>query len=410
MKYKLFFSSGRSCLYDNYDNTIVGLESLDGERDRERKFKTHISINKNDKIFKIPGNIEKLEISLGSKCNMHCWYCRIGQESGRGEQIDASLNKVDDFIARLKISKISPRTIRFIGWGEPLVYWKTLRVLVPKLHDLFINCRFQIITNGLLLSNREICDFLIKYNFIVSISHDGPKRRDLDIDIFDNDQTVSNIKYIKNYVPVIFKSVISSGNTNVISIYEYFIKIFGKDVIFDVTPIKYGNASKNHLINGVLLSNDDLRTLTDSIYELLQTSYKFKNYSYLTNSFNSFKYRILNKCNLDTVGFCNTIEYGLQTDIDGNVYLCHCKPVDPNGKFPSLNITPQSGAQSFHNRKYCSKCLMLQLCGGKCLMQNDEQHLKSCPGEYAYYLGIFKSVFKCLFNEEFIRYEIQSEN
>lgn len=116
-------------------------------------------------------NLQTLIIKTTYDCNMDCKYC---YESKNASKQVLSLSYVKILLEKLRSN--SSRTYNLI-WhgGEPLLtgidYYKAVIKLEREAGGHFHN---SIQTNGLLLKTKEV-DFLIKNDFRIGISLDGPE-------------------------------------------------------------------------------------------------------------------------------------------------------------------------------------------------------------------------------------------
>ena len=95
-----------------------------------------------------------LRIQLGLRCNMHCRYC--AQSDRALEKACWGPKDVPAFIAKLKAGNVNVTGVIELWGGEPFVYWKTIKNLVPQLREMYPNVRFAMITNGTLLTEDKI--------------------------------------------------------------------------------------------------------------------------------------------------------------------------------------------------------------------------------------------------------------
>ncbi len=124
-------------------------------------------------------NISILILNITERCNIRCKYCSYSgtyyyerthsERSMSYETIKKSLNYYLSIPVR-----VDRKCISFYG-GEPLLDFKKIKNIVETVSQKFKNqCSFSMTTNGTLLT-REISDFLIKHNFHLLVSLDGPQ-------------------------------------------------------------------------------------------------------------------------------------------------------------------------------------------------------------------------------------------
>jgi uncharacterized protein len=147
----------------------------------DEEIETHIS------------NCRNLVLNITEDCNFRCKYCaysgiydNIRIHSPKKMDLITAKNAVDMFFRnldnknrRLKINSIS---IGFYG-GEALLEFSLIKDIIEyardrlaekKLDNVF-ELQFHLSTNGYLLNNKEVLDFLIGNNIGIDISIDGPE-------------------------------------------------------------------------------------------------------------------------------------------------------------------------------------------------------------------------------------------
>lgn len=132
-----------------------------------------------------PGILEKLGILLTTDCNGKCIYCYQRDNFFNDNNSFMNKNVADKIINKLSGMYKRIKTASFFG-GEPLLNFNIMKYITEELDNDFIVDRFIITSNGVLFSD-EIIDFLIKYNFKIIISIDGPE--------YINDKLRGNIRY-----------------------------------------------------------------------------------------------------------------------------------------------------------------------------------------------------------------------
>jgi len=115
-------------------------------------------------------DLHALELILTAQCNLRCSYCYQNAKASR--RIDWSV--VQTALDRLLASRHDDVRILFIG-GEPLLEFPTIEravEYVARHKRREMDVRLAMITNGLLLGEREIA-FLAGHGFHVQLSFDG---------------------------------------------------------------------------------------------------------------------------------------------------------------------------------------------------------------------------------------------
>jgi len=115
-------------------------------------------------------DLRSLNLVLTAGCNLRCSYCYENDKKDRSISWDVVRVALD----RLLASRRSDVRVLFIG-GEPLMEFPMIERAVAYLAerrrpDMAI--RHSIITNGLLLGEREL-EFLVRHRFHVKLSFDG---------------------------------------------------------------------------------------------------------------------------------------------------------------------------------------------------------------------------------------------
>jgi uncharacterized protein len=135
-----------------------------------------------------------LTLNITEECNFRCKYCAFSgnYELARTHSsekmtyqtatkaVNCFLNLINNNKGQTKNNSIS---IGFYG-GEALLEFELIKKIVKYvrektlelgMNDIY-NIKFRISTNGYLLIRQDVLDFLIKNNFKVDISLDGPKK------------------------------------------------------------------------------------------------------------------------------------------------------------------------------------------------------------------------------------------
>lgn len=148
---------------------------------------------------------QKLIIGLTHICNLRCRYCIYSgnykderTHEGKSMTIETADKIFETFFTKNKY----PKLVSFYG-GEPFMNFSVISHIVEKITNAGYKPTFSVTTNSLMLENEKILDFVIKHNFYVNISFDGPIQEKMRIDEHGNGtyNRVMNViaKISKNY-------------------------------------------------------------------------------------------------------------------------------------------------------------------------------------------------------------------
>ncbi len=125
--------------------------------------------------------IERICISVNTKCNLKCKYCYFfnsknaieGINELTSDEIFLILENIHFYTKQCNIRK--DLKVNFVGSGEPLLSWKSIKQALTKF-KLFLNdkIKFYLVTNGTLISD-IIADEMIDLGVFPSVSLDGFK-------------------------------------------------------------------------------------------------------------------------------------------------------------------------------------------------------------------------------------------
>lgn len=132
-------------------------------------------------------NYQNLSIYIGSKCNANCTYCH------RNITNDVSLSPY--FLQNISNNN-ELKKIKFFG-GEPTLYLSEMKSIIDALPTNQI--KKCISTNGLLLTNDEVFNFIIDNNIEVAISYDGSRGLRQYKNIFDDEEYQKRIRQLNNF-------------------------------------------------------------------------------------------------------------------------------------------------------------------------------------------------------------------
>lgn len=200
---------------------------------------------------KLNRNIVQLCFITTENCNLRCKYCVYSgaYKDMRSHNIkhemswEMAKDIVDYFLSRGSIN-----TISFYG-GESLIEYKLIRKIVEYVRGKNVNINFAMNTNLTLLTE-DILDFLIKYQFAITVSLDGPK------EVHDQYRVTNNNKPTHDIVE---RNLVLIRKRNK----EYFLKKVFYNVL--LVPHSYALDIVDKYFSGALFEDvplDSFRVLT----------------------------------------------------------------------------------------------------------------------------------------------------
>lgn len=332
-------------------------------------------LEENTLYWKINNRQKALVISLTEDCNMRCEYC--GYKTKYSNSYDRKTISKD--ILRKAISNFlthsissDESSIAFYG-GEPLLKFDLIKESVNfvKQNHFGQKIMYLIITNGLLLNDPDIVDFLINNNFYLIISLDGPQeihdRYRVDISGNTTYQKVKQaIKSIQEKSPTYFENRVSF-NAVIAPPFSGKVSVFFKNQntnFLDLEVTKYfrekylNNTKDNEIIPTYTKEIVEQHPITDIVYQLR----RLKKYH---NLLNDQSHIVSRPC-----GYCSPYEKRIFVTTSGKLVVC--EKVDEND--PLLNIGTVDNWIDYHklnclfehikevSQKNCANCWAVRLC------------------------------------------------
>lgn len=340
--------------------------------------------------------LRTLKIQLGMKCNYHCSYCLQAAFRDQGQQ--ARPEDADGFIRRLTDAGIEmKKNGRIELWGgEPLVYIKVLRRLIPLLRKKFgTEPELSMVTNGSLLTH-ELVDFFYEHRVQIIISHDGTGfslRNDRDPLMDPQLKAVwlyAYEKYKDTATPLMFNTVLSEKNCDLFALRDFFRTNFAPEVHLNFEGV-LGNLGANE---GNTFSDEARRTLDASVWKaLIQEPGEWDT---LEGSAFELMRQLVHRIPAGTMACrCNMANPdSLVTDLKGAIGGCQNRPVDifNIGRLESLD-TVKNDLMTHWQHRPCRDCLVLSACKAGCPMLTDEELHASCRNEFALHSAVFGAVW-----------------
>lgn len=129
----------------------------------------------------ISSSMSSINVVLTEQCNLRCKYCGymskyLGTPLNLRDMDESILFKAVDLLLKSNINTNIPPAICFYG-GEPLLKFELIKKCLKYCKNVYSlsSPNFYITTNGMILDNEYIIDFLVENKFYVTVSLDGPK-------------------------------------------------------------------------------------------------------------------------------------------------------------------------------------------------------------------------------------------
>ena len=351
-----------------------------------------------------------LKIQLGLSCNYSCDYC---SQRFVERPKETSKKDIEEFMAKLEnLSFDEERGLKIELWGgEPLVYWKTIKPLVAALKARFASWKnppkFSMITNGSILTE-EICYWLIKNDFDVAISHDGPGQHTRGPDPFDDPEQKEVIldfyRTMKKRNKISFNSMLTAQNMSRLEIQKWFRALTGDDYVPQGEGSIVDAYDDGGLANVLQTKAQHFQFRKTAFNDIYSTNGQI-GFDGIVQKVQSFIMDLLNhkttegmgqKCGMDR-------EDVIAVDLRGNVITCqNVSQVQtaPNGtshkggNLEELSSIELHAATHWTNRPHCSACPVLTLCKGSCMYLEGENWFKSCDSAYSDNVALFALAFE----------------
>lgn len=393
--------------YDNESNRLTDKDGkvfefpkiVKAEREEYKSFDKNRPLKKSR-------HIQLLKIQLGLSCNYSCDYC---SQKFVERAPETSKKDIDAFMEKLEVLEFDEqRGLKIEFWGgEPFVYWKTLKPLAEALQDKFKHWKrrpnFSVITNGSIL-NEEIIDWLMKMNFGVAISHDGPGQHVRGPDPFEDPEHKKLVLGFYRQMTRLkkgfsFNAMLNAQNISRKRIYDWFVEFTGDPNVilgeggivdsYDADGMQNSLQTKQQHFEFRRTAFADIFTTQGNIGFKMQLD---KIDAFVRNVLAHDEARYLGqKCGMDD-------EHTLAIDLRGNVMTCQNVSSLETGKngeshhggnLADYDNVAIKTATHWSNRAECPKCPVLHLCKGACMFLDKEFWDVSCANSYSDNVAMF---------------------
>lgn len=408
MDFEITTSEGEVFRYNNLTNRLTKndeLVCLDHVKGLIMKPQTNIvePFDEKDHPSLSKGKyIKWLRLFLGYNCNYHCGYCtqtveQLSSPVPSKEKVDALFKKLDDTGI-----KVDEKAIIQLWGGEPFVYLKTLKYLIPELRKRYPKAHIWTISNGSLM-NQSILEFLLENKIHLSFSHDGPAYFLRGEDPL-KDPKLQKIwrktaeTYLQNDLNFGINTVISQYNADLFEVQDYLFKN-----IMEGVRMNFEGVVVAHTQNSVEFTHfqkearDKLeRSINRAFFEEPESMVTFA----LLQGMQKFLGMVSQQASAMTImGRCNTaMKTVLTVDFDGNIFSCHNASSTRQyvGTLDDYDGIDMDKFTHWSRRPQCPDCLVLDYCRGNCIRDDAEAHRRGCPVQKMFFTMLFKAAFKLM--------------
>ena len=366
-----------------------------------------------DNVYPFPKKDKKLrqlKIQVGTNCNQKCVYCIQADKSMKASSTLPNKADIDAFFTALDSAGIElcnwPK-IHLWG-GEPLVYWKTLIVLIPAIRKRWPDAQIWFVSNGTLINSTKL-RFLLEHRVELAFSHDGQAQflrgyNPLEDKILLGLWRQTKEKYAEAGLSFRLNTVLSQYNTNLYALDSYFTNKLGESISYKYEDVVIAH-SKN-AIEFTKFTKPAENNLIFSIEKALTSAQSAADLR-ISNALYPFVFdfirRLVYKVPADAIkAKCNAVDSDvLSVDLKTcNVLSCHNVAVSDwsMGSLLDYNSIKVNKFRHWSVRDNCPSCPYLSICKGGCIRNNDELHKHSCNDKIVLNKAIFNAVFKLLFN------------
>lgn len=342
-----------------------------------------------------------VRIVFGFNCNMHCKYC---SQANTDKRAGTSVQQAVDFARRFcETIKGEPDRMELWG-GEPLVYWKHIKAIMPILKERFPHTLFGIITNGTLVT-QEIVNFLDRNDMTCVISYDGPgqglrgedvfadeRRRELWLDLYHRvkDRPRGNGGKTVRFA---ITSTLTRGNYDLSEVVAYDRRAFGDGtvpVMHDYVSAMGGIIGQSNYESAAFRLSD-CASVEAAAYRNLRGPE-----SCMSETIRSDAYKFVAKAIHHTptgTSICGSDgDDCLFVKVDGSVLQCQNNDSPPGlyGSVFDLKNARVRGATPWQKRESCASCPFSGLCRGACPFMKGNALAQACAVKRAYYKAVFR--------------------
>ena len=368
---------GRAFLFDGIDLEVYDITP--SKRDSTQIMEEIINSKKNSTYeydesipIRVPNDyfqredINVISINLHDGCNLACRYCYISASKKTNERLTARV--FVDILEYFKDLREKHLIFYFAGGGEPTLNFELLKTIPDLCKEKgFLDCEFEITTNGTLLSNKSL-EFYKENKFTLDISLDGDKINDASR-IFPNgkssfDIVINNINKCKELgIAFSCKAVIQPMNIGILNAF----------VFFEENEIPFTFSFATESLDHSFVTNENQTSGFRSQMESICHFYREKIIrnekiycSKIIGDLLHIHYRMITNI------ACMASKNGFYIDLDGSIYPCSyfIKSKKIGSIYSEIDyesiISDSLYAKPVEFIPTCNKCWAKYLCSGAC--------------------------------------------
>ncbi|HOX21999.1 MAG TPA: radical SAM protein [Elusimicrobiales bacterium] len=346
----------------------------------------------------------KLTLGISHGCNLRCKYCIYsGVFPSERTHENKLMTKetadkiVDEFF--LTRNQDRPKAVIFYG-GEPLTNFPIVQHVVERIKKMGVSVVFSMTTNGILLAQDQVLDFLAGNNFLINISFDGPVQDVVRVDTEGKgtfQRLMDVIEKISRKYPAFYKSNVSfnvtvTAATNLPETVKFFhaSPLFRGKTLNIIRNYDEDNlyCRKYDFVENEKLLTKEFEALRLEYPKIYKDNPPFHNGCFIQAMASINKRAMGNKGYLPLNSCCYPGMNSAYVDIDGTVCACERTEHVSIGHMSKAAIDAklvEDVVRRYYEiaRKHCPKCWAARLCP-KCFSHvkrgaiNEENFLEYC--------------------------------
>ena len=363
-----------------------------------------------------------LILSITNKCNMNCTYCiyhdkfSVAKNTDQTMPFEIAKKAIDQFLTGN--FDVDEAHIGFYG-GESLIEFDLIKKCVDYANSTNHGTKltFGLTTNGVLLANNEMRNYLVLHGFRVLVSLDGPRRVNDRYRVDKSgagvyDRVIKNLLIWYNENMSYFKNKVS---INAVEAATTPVKVL--DDFFSLFPVSY---NRSEMIETGYFKENSSCELTPYMLSLINDTNTVYTEQFKQNLLTLFRVYSANGSrplygSVLPGGTCIPVYLRCYVNTFGKYYPC--ERIDESDEFcigdVETGIDYNKIKEMFDRfvstaKEKCRGCWALRLCGRcfKNISADCTELLKNIENNYCYYIDNIKDVKKAVSQIEKITFDL----